>query len=97
MAQTVKSLTLLPGQQEIIFEKPHVLRRIFVEIVSLIPTTAGYKSNISFDDPSFFSFFTITGKDTHFKARGEEIFQGNIWLRNKSSVSILYTAMEILA
>ena len=96
MVQTVKSLTLSSGIKQIIFEKPHVLRRIFVRIVSLLPTSAGYKSNISFDDPSFYSFFTLTAKDTSFEVRGEGIFQGNIWLRNQSSVSIMYTATEIL-
>ena len=96
MVQTVKSFTLLQGRQKMIFEKPLVLRRIFFKIVALLQMNAGYRSYISFDDPSFNSFFIITGRDTSFEARGEGIFQGNIWLRNQSSVSILYTVTEIL-
>ena len=96
MVQTVKSLTMAPGIKKIIFEKPRVLRRIFVKIVAVLPQTEGYKSHISFGDPSFYSYFTITGGHPDFEARGEGIFQGDIWLRNQSSVSIHYTATEIL-
>ena len=96
MVQTVKSLTMASGIKKIIFEKPLVLRRIYVKIVSILPQSEGYKSNISFGDPSFYSYFIITGGHPEFEAKGEGIFQGDIWLRNQSSVSIYYTATEIL-
>ena len=96
MVQTVKSLMLVAGDGMIIFEKPRVLRRIFVKIVSVLPRNELYKSHISFDDPMFHSYFLITEGHPEFEAKGDGIFQGNIWLRNSSSISIYYTATEIL-
>ena len=96
MVQTVKSLVLVAGDGMIVFEKPRVLHRIFVKIVSVLPRSETYKSHISFDDPSFHSYFIITEGHPEFEAKGDGIFQGDIWLRNQSSISIYYTATEIL-
>ena len=96
MVQTVKSWSLPPQQQKIFIEKPRVLRRIFFEISAVLPTTAGYKSEISFDDPRFFNYYTMIGPILSFEAKGEEIFQGNVWVRNVSSVLITYSTSEIL-
>ena len=96
MVQTVKSLTLHPGQQMILIEKPLVLRRIFLKISALLPLTANYLSEISFDDPMFYSFYALLGPNVYFEAKGEGIFQGNVWVRNASTTSIFYTATEIL-
>ena len=96
MVQTVKSRVLLPGQQIIFIEKPHVLSRIFIKISALLPSTAGYKSWISLDDPSFSEHYILDGSTSYFEAKGEGIFQGNIWVRNQASVNIRYTATEIL-
>ena len=96
MVQTVKSLMIVTGDTKIVFEKPLVLRRIYVKIVSVLPRSEAYKSHISFDDPSFHSYFIITEGRPEFEAKGDGIFQGNIWLRNPSSISIYYTATEIL-
>ena len=96
MVQTLKSRSLLPGQQMLFIEKPRVLRRIFIRISALLSSTAGYKSWISFDDPSFSEYYTLDGSTSYLEAKGEGIFQGNIWVHNQSSVSIRYTATEIL-
>ena len=96
MTQTVKSLTVPPGQQILLIEKPRALCRIFIRISALLPLTADYRSKISFDDPMFYTFFILLGPVIHFEAKGEGIFQGNIWVRNESTVSIIYTATEIL-
>ena len=96
MVQTVKSLVIVAGDAKIVFEKPLVLRRIYVKIVSVLPRSETYKSHISLDDPSFHSYFIITEGRPDFEAKGDGIFQGNIWLRNPSSISIYYTATEIL-
>ena len=96
MVQTVKSLMLVTGDTKIIFEKPLVFRRIYVKIVSVLPRSETFKSHISLDDPSFHSYFIITEGRPDFEAKGDGIFQGNIWLRNPSSISIYYTATEIL-
>ena len=96
MAQTVKSQSIPPGQQMVLIEKPHALSRIFIGISALLPPTASYKSKISFDDPGFYSYYTLIGSTVSFEVKGRGIFQGNLWVRNESTISITYSATEIL-
>ena len=96
MVQTVKSLRLSIGQQKIFLERPRALSRIFFKIVAILPQTVNYESWISFDDPLFFEYFTLLGTNTYFEAEGDRIFQGNIFVLNKSTVNILYSVTEIL-
>ena len=96
MAQTVKSWTLLPGQYKMFFEKPHVLSRIYFKISALLPMTANYSTKISFDDPMFYTFYTLLGPNIYFEAKGEGIFQGDVWLLNTTEGGVPYTMMEIL-
>ena len=96
MAQTVQTIMLHAGQQKIFFEKPHVLRRIFVSIQVLAPPEAWAESRISFDDPMFYSYYTLAGFSKYFEAKGEGIFQGDMWVRNNASGDLLYTITEVL-
>ena len=96
MVQIVKSVRLPPGQQGLFFERPRVLSRIFFRIVAILPTTANYMSKISFDDPLFVDYYTLLGSNTCLEAEGDGIFQGNIFVRNESSVNILFSTIEIL-
>ena len=97
LVQTVKSIRLQSGHQGIFLERPHVLSRIFFNITAILPQTVNYMSKISFDDPLFLDYYTLLGSNTYFEAEGKEIFQGNIFVRNESSVNILYSTIEILA
>ena len=96
MVQTVKSIRLASGQQGVFLKRPHVLSRIFFKIVAILPTTANYQSEISFDDPLFLEYYTLLGTTTHLEAEGDGIFQGNILVRNQSTVNILYSVTETL-
>ena len=96
MAQTVRSQVLHPGQQRVVIEKPHALSRIFIRVLALLPLTANYKSKISFDDPMFYTYYILLGPTICFEAKGEGIFQGNVWVRNESTISITYSLTEIL-
>ena len=96
MVQTVKSPTLQPGQRKIFFEKPLVLRRIFFSIQELTPPEAWCESRISFDDPMFYSYYTLAGFSKYFEARGEGIFQGDVWVLNNTGGDLSYTITEIL-
>ena len=51
---------------------------------------------ISFDDPQFLSHYEITAVANFFEAEGNDIFQGDIWLRNGASEFQYYAATEIL-
>ena len=96
MVQTVISKTILAGQKRIFLEKPIVLKRVFFSITALADPSVWYKSEVSFDDPLFRSFFVLNGPGKYFEAKGEGIFQGNIWGQNTSTVSLQYTMTEIL-
>ena len=96
MVQTVQTIILQGGQRKIFFEKPHVLRRIFVSVQVLAPPEAWAESRISFDDPMFYSYYTLAGFSKYFEAKGEGIFQGDIWVSNNATGDLLYTFTEIL-
>ena len=96
MVQTVQTVILHAGQQKIFFEKPHVLRRIFVSIQVLAPPEAWAESRISFDDPMFYSYYTLAGFSKYFEAKGEGIFQGDMWVLNSTTGDLSYTFTEIL-
>ena len=96
MAQTLRTITLPAGSKTILISKPLVLRRIFVCVRALADQDKWYQSKLSFDDPSFTSFFVLNGPGKYFEATGEGIFQGNIWGQNTSTVDLQYTMTEIL-
>ena len=96
MVQTLKSVRIYPGQSMILLEKPRVLRRILYSIKVLTDLTIGHKSHISFDDPSFISYYILDGPVQQLEAKGEGICQGDIWAHNASSVELLFVMTEIL-
>ena len=96
MVQTVNSETLSTGQQKILIEKPHTLCRIFFSIRALAPPDAWCESWLSFDDPTFYSYYILAGHLKYFETKGEGIFQGNVWVRNISGTDVVYTAAETL-
>ena len=96
MVQTVRSITILAGQKIILLKKPLVSNRIFFSIQAFAPPTEWYRSKISFDDPLFLSYYVLDGPARYFEAKGEGIFQGNVWVYNMSNTNLLHTASEIL-
>ena len=96
MVQTLKSVRLASGHQGVFLKRPHVLSRILFKIIAILPQTVNYESRISFDDPLFLEYYTLLGANTDLEAEGEGIFQGNIFVRNQSTVNILYSVIEIL-
>ena len=97
MVQTVWSLAISPNSKSIVFKKPIILNRIFFSITAFAPPNEWHRTKISFDDPSFISFYILDGPARYFEAKGEGIFQGDVWLFNQSTVDLLYSATEILA
>ena len=96
MVQTVRSVTILGGEKRLMIEKPITLHRVFFSIQVFADPTAWLESKISFDDPLFISFYALDGPARYFEARGDDIFQGNIWVYNISNTNLLYSATEIL-
>ena len=96
MVQTVRSITILAGEKIMMLEKPRALHRIFFSVQVFADQTAWYEVKMSFDDPQFRSFYALDGSARYFEAKGEDIFQGDIWVFNVSDTSLLYSATEIL-
>ena len=96
MVQNIRTISILAGKKIIIFEKPHTLIRIFFSIRVLAGQSTWYQTKISFDDPLFRSYYDINGPEKYFEARGEDIFQGNIWAMNNSDTDLTYATTEIL-
>jgi len=96
MVQTVRSITVLAGGKMVMLEKPQALHRIFFSVQAFADLTAWYETKISFDDPQFRSFYVLDGPAKYFEAKGDDIFQGNIWVYNMSDINLLYSATEIL-
>ena len=96
MVQTVRSITVLAGEKIIMLEKPQALHRVFFSIQAFADQTAWLESKISFDDPQFRSFYVLDGSARYFEAKGDHIFQGNIWIYNISDTNLLHSATEIL-
>ena len=96
MVQTINSITVSSGGKKLLIEKPRFLRRIFFSIRALADQTAWYQSRMSFGDPQFRSYYVLDGPAKYFEARGDDIFQGNVWVYNLSDINLLYSATEIL-
>ena len=96
MAQTVKSQTISVGQKMIVLKKPNVSNRIFFSIYVVRAPADWSASLVSFGDPLFRSYFVLDGPLRYFEAKGEGIFQGDIWVSNVSSKDLLFTMTEIL-
>ena len=96
MVQILRSITILAGKKKIILEKHYASTRIFFCVRGFADQTAWIETKMSFDDPHFLSFYVLDGPAKYFEAKGEGIFQGNIWLFNVSNINLLYSATEIL-
>ena len=96
MVQTIRSITILAGEKTVMIKKPHALHRVFFSITAFADQTAWLETKISFDDPQFLSFYVLDGPAKYFEAKGEDIFQGNVWVYNLSNTNLLYSATEIL-
>ena len=96
MVQIVKSVILSPSQKTKIAEMPHSLHRIFFSIRIVVGVNSWYPVKISFDDPSFASFYLLAGTERYFEMQGEDMFQGDIWVKNDATISLWYAVSEIL-
>ena len=96
MVQTVKTIGVQPQEKIIISEKPHVLQRVFFHIEVATQPDSWYPAKISFDDPLFSSYFRLVGTARFFEMKGNDIFQGDIWVKNESTIILYFSSTEIL-
>ena len=96
MVLNARSFLIPPKSQEIIFEKPLSLRRIFFTVTMLAGDEIWRQTRVSFDGPQFDSFYILDGPAKRFEVKGDGIPQGDIWVRNTSQIMLHYTGAEIL-
>ena len=96
MAQTVKSQWVSSGWTTRLLNKPLVLNRIFFSVKVVTDATTDYRSYISLGDPTFATYYTLDKQVFFFEAKGEGIFQGDIWAQNVSTSDLLFVTSEIL-
>ena len=97
MVQTVKSVLIFAGEKKVILEEPHTLHRIFFSVKVLAKSEAWFDTKMSFDDPLFYSYYSLNGSEKYFEAAGADIFQGNIWVFNSpDNTNLWFLATEIL-
>ena len=96
MTQTLLSVTIHAGHKKLLFEKPHVLSRIFLSIRALSDDTVWRQSRVSFGDSAFHTYFVLDGPGKYFEVKGEGISQEDVWVYNNSEGDLFYTATEIL-
>ena len=96
MVQTVSTISILPGKTHILFEKPHVLRRVFFSIQVVLSVDTEYPLYVSFEDVHFVSYYRLSGQNRYFEAKGDDIFQGDVWALNNSGIGLNCALTEIL-
>ena len=96
MVQTVRSQWIPSGWKIRLLDKPLVLNRIFVSVKVLTDPTNDYRIYLSLGDPGFFSYYALSRRVPYFEAKGEGIFQGDIWAQNVSAADLLVSMSEIL-
>ena len=96
MVQTVRTVRLIPAEKTILFEKPHVLQRVFFSVRQISGSSVWAPSAISLGDPQFSSHYWITAMSNYFEVKGKDIFQGDIWIRNDAPDFQYYASTEIL-
>ena len=96
MVQTIRTIAVSGNHKMVAFEKPLALARIFFSIQITSNEGDFCKTKISFDDPLFSSFYMLGGVAKKFEAKGEDIFQGSIWILNMTTADMFYALTEIL-
>ena len=96
MAQTVKSQWVPSGWIIRILDKPQVSNRIFFSVKVLTDLTTDYRSYLSLGDPRFSLYYALGRSVPFFEAKGEGIFQGDVWVQNVSTADLLFVMTEIL-
>jgi len=96
MVQTVKSVLIFVGEKKVILERPHTLQRVFFSVKVLARPEAWFDTKMSFDDPLFYSYYSLNGPEKYFEAAGADIFQGNVWVFNNSGTTLWFLITEIL-
>ena len=96
MVQTVKTINIPSGKTHILFEKPHILRRVFFSIQVVLSVDTEYPLYLSFEDTHFVSYYRLSGQNRYFEARGPDIFQGNVFGHNTATIGLNCAMTEIL-
>jgi len=79
-----------------IFEAPRVMTRVFFGIYVVAQENTSFSVHISFDNPKFVNFVSLSNLKNFYEFECAYIPQGNIFIQKTSVVSGSISAIEIL-
>ena len=96
MSLNYKTVYFEDNSPLIVFEAPHVMRRVFfgAYIVAWADTT--FTAHLSFDDPHFINYLTINNLKREYEFECADIPQGTVFIKKTSDVVGSVSAIEIL-
>ena len=96
MVQTIYTYSIPNTQKRILLEKPNVLHRIFFSIQVVLGVDTEYPLYVSFGDIHFIYYYRLSGQNRYFEAKGDDIFQGDVWAYNNADIGLNCALSEIL-
>jgi len=79
-----------------LFESPTVMRRIFFGVYIVAWADTAFAAHISFNDPHFVNYLTITNIKRGYEFECADIPQGIVFVRKQSDAVGWISAIEIL-
>ena len=96
MALNFKTKYLTDGYVFTVFEAPRVMTRVFFGIYAVAWEDTSFSVHISFDDPKFINFVSLSNLKNYYEFECSHIPQGSIFIKKISSVCGSVSAIEIL-
>jgi len=96
MALNFKTKYLTDGNVFTVFEAPRAMTRVFFGIYVVAWEDTSFSVHISFDDPKFINFVSLSNLKKYYEFECSHIPQGSIFIKKISSVSGSISAIEIL-
>ena len=96
MALNFKTKYLTDGEVFTVFEAPRVMTRVFFGIYAVAWEDTSFSVHISFDDPKFINFVSLSNIKNFYEFECSHIPQGSIFIKKISNVCGSVSAIEIL-
>ena len=96
MTLNFKTKYLPDGDVFAVFEAPRAMTRVFFGIYVVAWEDTSFSVHISFDDPKFVNFVSISNLKKYYEFECAYIPQGGIFVKKTSSATGSISAIEIL-
>ena len=96
MSLNYRTVGLYDSPAVTIFEAPRVMKRFFLGLYIVAWANETFTAHISFNDPHFVNYLTITNIKRGYEFECADIPQGIVFVRKQSDVVGWISAIEIL-